>query len=34
MLQWMGLILAIVAYQDERKHREWQRAQSKEGTEL
>lgn len=25
MVQWLGLILAIVAYHDEKKHREWQR---------
>lgn len=25
MVQWLGLILAIIAYQDEKKHREWQR---------
>lgn len=27
MVQWIGLLLAIVAFNDERKHREWQRKQ-------
>lgn len=27
MIQWIGLLLAIVAYNDEKKHREWQRSQ-------
>lgn len=27
MVQWIGLLLAIVAYNDEKKHREWQRNQ-------
>lgn len=34
MIQFISLILAIVAFQDEQKHREWQRKQVKEGTEL
>lgn len=25
MVQWIGLLLAIVAFNDEKKHREWQR---------
>lgn len=25
MVQWIGLLLALVAYNDEKKHREWQR---------
>lgn len=27
MVQWIGLLLAFVAYNDEKKHREWQRKQ-------
>lgn len=27
IVQWFGLLLAIVAYNDEKKHREWQRQQ-------
>lgn len=27
MVQWIGLLLAIVAYNDEKNHREWQRKQ-------
>lgn len=27
MVQWLGLLIAIVAYNDEKFHREWQRKQ-------
>lgn len=27
MVQWIGLLLAFVAFHDEKKHREWQRNQ-------
>lgn len=27
MVQWIGLLLAFVAYNDEKKYREWQRKQ-------
>lgn len=30
MVQWLGLLIAIVAFQDEKAHREWQRKQGGE----
>lgn len=28
MVQWLGLLLAVLAYQDEKRHRDWQRSQN------
>lgn len=30
MVQWLGLLIAIVAYNDEKSHREWQRKQTED----
>lgn len=27
MVQWFALLVAVLVYEDERKHREWQRKQ-------
>lgn len=30
MLQWFSFLLAVMIFEDEKKHREWQRAQKGE----